>query len=238
MADGDRISFALFCQTIFFRIKCDCPIPEPGLFIFGMVLSSVLIKLFHMSINLIKILAQRQDQPDLPPVDPNTQDISAASATYTDKLVQAAIPVVLTGMYKYSRDIHQADQLIDENFGRQWQDKLFGENRELITAEVASYADVSREEADAKLKEIFSQAVEVIKSSTGNPDANTIAGLFTAQRNNILTHLPAAIGIGGFLEDDSLDDRTNKMHGPASSFMHTVEKVFSSSENPEDLPGK
>ena len=191
-----------------------------------------------MSINLIKILAQKQGQPELPPVDPNTQEISTASRTYTDKLVQAAIPVVLTGMYKYSRDIHQADQLIDENFGRQWQDKLFGESQELIIAEVAYYAGVSRGEADAKLKEVFSQAVDVIKSNISSPDANAIAGLFTGQRNNLLTHLPAAIGIGGYLNDDSLDDRTNKMHGPVSSFMHTVEKVFSSPEDPEDLPGK
>jgi len=191
-----------------------------------------------MSINLIKILAQKQGQPELPPVDPNTQEISPASRTYTDKLVQAAIPVVLTGMYKYSRDIHLADQLIDGDFDRQWQDRLFGESRELIIAEVASYAGVSRGEADKKLKEVFSQAVDVIKSRMGSPDANAVAGLFTGQRNNILTHLPAAIGIGGFLNDDSLDDRTNKMHGPASSFMHTVEKVFSSPENPEDLPGK
>ena len=191
-----------------------------------------------MSINLIKALSQKQGIPELPAIDPNTQDISAASRTYTDKLVQAAIPVVLTGMYKYSRDIHQADQLIDENFGRKWQNKLFGESQELIIAEVASYAGVSRGEADAKLKEVFSQAVDVIKSNISSPDANAIAGLFTGQRNNILTHLPAAIGIGGYLNDDSLDDRTNKMHGPVSSFMHTVEKVFSSPENPEDLPGK
>lgn len=198
----------------------------------------MLTKPLYMSINLIKALAQKQEMPDLPPVDPNTQDISAASGTYTDKLVQAAIPVVLTGMYKYSRDIHQADQLIDESFGRQWQDKLFGESRELIIAEVASYAGVSRGEADAKLTEVYSQSVDVIKSNISSPDANAVAGLFTGQRNNILTHLPAAIGIGGYLNDDSLDDRTNKMHGPVSSFMHTVEKVFSSPENPEDLPGK
>jgi hypothetical protein len=36
--------------------------------------------------------------------------------------------------------------------------------------------------------------------------------------------------LGRLLEDDSLDDRTNKMEGPISNFMHSIENKFSGNE--------
>jgi hypothetical protein len=46
-----------------------------------------------------------------------------------------------------------------------------------------------------------------------------------------LIYLPGYLQIGQALRDETLDDRTNKMEGPVSGFMHSVEKVFSSSSN-------
>jgi len=33
--------------------------------------------------------------------------------------------------------------------------------------------------------------------------------------------------MGDILNDDTLDDRTNKMEGPISNFMHSIENKFS-----------
>ena len=47
------------------------------------------------------------------------------------------------------------------------------------------------------------------------------------QRHNILLYLPAAMQMGDLLNDDTLDDRTNKMEGPISNFVHTIENKLS-----------
>lgn len=191
-----------------------------------------------MSVDLIKILAQKEGIAALPIVDPNTQEISATSEVYADKLAQAAIPSVLTGIYTYSRDVHQADTVLDDEFVDDWERKLFGDNLDNVKEEVASYAGVSVEEADVKLKDVFMHSIDAIKENVPSEDGASIKSLFTDQRTNILSHLPAAIGLGKLLNDNSLDDRTNKMHGPVSNLMHSIEKAFSGSQNPEDLEGK
>lgn len=191
-----------------------------------------------MSVDLIKTLAQKEGISALPIIDPNTQDVSADANTYTDKLAQAAIPSVLTGIYNYSRDVHQADNILEDDFVNDWEQKLFGDNLHNLKEEVASYAGVSVEEADVKLKDVFMQSITVIKENVPVEDGAAIKKLFTDQRTNILSHLPAAIGLGKLLNDNSLDDRTNKMQGPVSNLMHSIEKAFSGSQNPEDLEGK
>jgi hypothetical protein len=39
--------------------------------------------------------------------------------------------------------------------------------------------------------------------------------------------------MGYLLGDESMDDRTNKMEGPISSFMHTIEDKFSGGSKKE-----
>lgn len=53
---------------------------------------------------------------------------------------------------------------------------------------------------------------------------------FAEQRSNILKHLPVELHAGELLSDPAMDDKTNKMEGPMSGMMHTVEKIFSSSK--------
>jgi len=191
-----------------------------------------------MSVDLIKILAQKEGIAALPKVDPNTQEISDTSNVFADKLAQATIPSVLTGMYKYSRDVHQAETVLQNDFVQNWETKLFGDNTARLKREVASYAGVSEAEANEKLNDVFKRSIDVIKANVQKQDGTAIKNLFTDQRTNILSHLPAAIGLGKLLDDNSLDDRTNKMQGPVSNLMHSIEKAFSGGQNPEDLEGK
>jgi len=44
-----------------------------------------------------------------------------------------------------------------------------------------------------------------------------------SQRHTILSHLPAVLKIGDTLNEETFDDRTNKMEGPVSSFLHKIE---------------
>ena len=57
----------------------------------------------------------------------------------------------------------------------------------------------------------------------------TMKTYVTDQRNNILVYLPAELQMSTVVNDNTLDDRTNKMEGPMSNSMHFIEKIFSGS---------
>ncbi|MEJ0103550.1 MAG: hypothetical protein WDO19_13800 [Bacteroidota bacterium] len=72
--------------------------------------------------------------------------------------------------------------------------------------------------------------VNIINEDLAKSDGKNIKKYFTEERNNILRHLPGAIEIGNTLNDTTLDDRTNKMSGPVSAIMHSIEKTFASTD--------
>ena len=183
-----------------------------------------------MTLDLVQTMAQRNGISSLPKIDPNTQDISENAEGHADKLLQAAISAVLVGLYKYSRIEQQAANILSNVFFHHWQEEVFGIKREEFVSNVASYSGVYREEAVVKLDDVFSGAIAVIRENATDPTGSFIKHLFTQQRKNILLHLPAAIGMGEALEDNSLDDRTNKMEGPVSNIIHNIEKAFAGTE--------
>lgn len=187
-----------------------------------------------MALNLIQTLAHKDGMATLPKVDPNTQEISAAAQTFTDKLCQAAIPATLVGLYKYTRDEKKAANIVSSDFKNNWRQEIFGDSNEMLVSKVADYAGVPVNEATAKLDDIFNDTIQAIREKFNNITNIAIKNLFTEQRTNILSHLPAALGIGELLDDDSLDDRTNKMKGPVTNLMHTIEKTFAGTEGTEN----
>lgn len=194
-------------------------------------------KYYFMALNLIQTLAQRDGIPSLPKIDPNTQEIVAAAEVYADKLSQAAIPATLIGLYKYSRDEQKADNILGNSFSNRWREEVFGAGSEELTAKIADYAGVTNDEVKKKLDHVFAGATQVIREHLNEITGISVKNLFTEQRTNILSHLPAAIGAGEMLDDNSLDDRTNKMQGPVSNLMHKIEKAFAGTEGPEGKEG-
>lgn len=190
-----------------------------------------------MALDLIQTLAQRDGISSLPKIDPNTQEIAAVAEVYADKLSQAAIPAALIGLYKYSRDEQKADNIMDDGFFDKWRQEVFGGNNEELVAKVADYAGVTNDEAGKKLDQVFTETRQVIRENLSEVTGISVKNLFTEQRTNILSHLPAAIGAGEILDDNSLDDRTNKMQGPVSNLMHKIEKAFAGTDGPEGKKG-
>lgn len=55
-----------------------------------------------MAVNLIESIQQGMGYPELQKIDPNTQQVKLESSSQGHgNLAQAAIPAVLTGLYKY-----------------------------------------------------------------------------------------------------------------------------------------
>jgi hypothetical protein len=187
-----------------------------------------------MSVNIIELLTKQQGIDMLPKVDPNTQDITDKENRVTNLLLQALIPSVLAGFYKYSRNDNNAEMIYTGGDSNEWPDILFGKDKDTLLKKIAHYASVEEAEASRKMETIAENTHRLLIENAAPANGTGIKKLLTDQRHNILNHLPGDIGIGNALNDTTLDDRTNKMEGPVSSFMHAIEKQFSSTNIAEE----
>jgi hypothetical protein len=182
-----------------------------------------------MSTNLIEAIQKKMGYPPLQKVDPVNHEVKNSSEfSDREKLAQAAIPAVLAIIYKFTRSEEGRNILLSGNKKGSWLDTMLEYKEKAAVDKVSQYAGVSRAEAEQEMEAIAVQAIEIIKESAGKkPTQEHIKILVGDQRHSILGHLPAAMQLGSLLDDDTLDDRTNKMEGPISSFMHTIEDKFS-----------
>lgn len=182
-----------------------------------------------MSINIVDIIQKRTPYPPLKKIDPNTQDIlDKGSCTASDLMGQAAIPAVLTGIYKHSRNDAEAFIILHPDNEDNLLAFLFNEKDSEVIANIAAYAGVSEERASGELETIATHAITVIKEFLGRETTpQKLKSFMNDQRHHILVYLPGSLQMGDLLKDEGLDDRTNKMEGPVSNMMHKIENKFS-----------
>lgn len=179
-----------------------------------------------MAIDLIEEIRNQLGYKPLPKIDPNTQEPSTEAIP---DIGSAAIPAVLAGFYKGTRNEEAADKLVntkDEDILRE----LFCDHTEEVTESVANYSRVSPATAQTEMQKVVYAVKEVLQKNIKEVKGSTVMTFFTTQRSNILKHLPVELHMGELINDPAMDDRTNKMEGPMSGFMHKIEQIFSSSK--------
>jgi len=181
-----------------------------------------------MSVNIIELLSHHQGISSLPKIDPNTQDVEETQKHDSNRLLQAAIPAILAGFYQFSRNDDDAQIIAQQKEDSDWIGLLYGKEKQVLIEKIAEYASVPAQVAETKMEAIALDALRLLRINASPATGAGIKSLLTNERHNILNHLPGAIGIGNILNDSTLDDRTNKMEGPVSSFMHAIEKQFAS----------
>ena len=182
-----------------------------------------------MSTTLVEFIQKKLGYPALHKVDPVDHEVKQDSEpTGRQRLAQAAIPAVLASLYKFARTEEGSRQILADDTQISWLDTIL-KNKEIRAVDkVAHYAGVTAPEAEDNMKLIAMEAVQAIRESVAHhrtPEA--VKKYLSDQRHSILVYLPAAMQLGNLLEDDSLDDRTNKMEGPMSNLMHSIENKFS-----------
>ena len=186
--------------------------------------------------NLPELLQQHFNYPVLQKIDPNTQDITGKNPEDEANFGQAAIPALLTGLYKFTRTDEGAGSIIRGDISSNWVQTIFAGHYQEIIERVAAYAHTTKEDTARRLASIASKTVELIREATGpGRQISTVKEFMGNQRNNILPYLPAVLQTGELMDDSTLDDRTNKMEGPVSSIVQTLGSVFSGSDNDEKL---
>jgi hypothetical protein len=178
-----------------------------------------------MATNLIETIQQTLGYPVLKKIDPNKQEPkNEDDSNAPHELGQAAIPAVLAAMYKFSQTEEGDQQLLNADPDAGALQMVFEKKENVAVDKVARYAGTSSEEARIAMERIAAEAVKFVQEGVKNNPAPDKVKIFLGdQRHNILVYLPAAMQMGYLLGDNTIDDRTNKMEGPISNFLHKIE---------------
>ena len=186
-----------------------------------------------MATNIIETIQQNLEYPPLRKIDPNIQEaVDKPELSRVEKLSQGVIPAVLAGIYKLSRKDEGASSIIhlQSNNNAGLLSHIFEEAENEAVQKVAQYGEASETDVRNHMEIVAAESIRIIRKAVGeNADGEKVKKYLTGQRHNILVYLPAALAFGDLLHDETLDDRTNKMEGPISNFMHKIENKFSGS---------
>ncbi|CAN5846253.1 hypothetical protein BH11BAC4_BH11BAC4_12000 [soil metagenome] len=179
--------------------------------------------------NLPQQIQEYLGYPKLQLIDVNTGLPEDESAF--DKLSQAVVISFLTAVFKASRSKETAARITGIRAGNELLNALF-EKQEEIIERIAEYSNHSTAITTEKLLETASAFIVQLQKLLPADEAKKgeqLENLLTGERHEILRYLPADLKLGAYLDDKTLDDRTNKMEGPISSLLHKIENSFSTS---------
>ncbi|HSN60527.1 MAG TPA: hypothetical protein VLR49_06315 [Ferruginibacter sp.] len=184
---------------------------------------------------LIESLQKHFGYDQLRKIDPNTQYLKPGEAVSNEhQFNQAAIPVILTGIHRFTATDSGAEEVLSTQTSTDWVNKLFAEDADEVINRVAAYSGFDKAATQNKLNEMGAKATELIREavSPGNKMMD-VKNLMEAQISNILTFLPAPLHMGDLLHENTIDDRTNKMEGPISSLIQAIGSGFSKADEDE-----
>jgi hypothetical protein len=181
-----------------------------------------------MAKNFVETIQTKLGYPPLQKIDPNIQEAKKGARSQQERLAQAAIPAVLTALYSFTRSDEGSQAILAGEGYSGWLPVIFPDKENTAVGKVAQYAGVTEETAAKEMEKIADEAVAVLRKEAGeHPTPEKIRATMDTERHHILVTLPAAMQMGDLLHEETLDDRTNKMEGPVSNFLHKIENFLS-----------
>lgn len=193
-----------------------------------------------MSVNLIKTIQENLGYPALKKIDPNSQGFSIdKDHEITNKFSQAAIPAVLTALYKFVQTDEGATEVLNVSNSTNWVGQIFDDNRKEAIQTITAYAQHANEDPVARMNAIAYEAIKVTKENLpDNAGIKEVKDFFSNQVQNIVPYLPVELKMGELLHDNTLDDNTKKMEGPISSLMQSIGSAFSNPVTEDEIKNK
>ena len=180
--------------------------------------------------NIPEQLQELLNYPVLQVIDANTG--LPENAAEFDALSQSTLITFLAGLYKATRTKEGSFLVQSQETATDLLSSIFPKEEE-ITEKIALYNNQTIDTVKMKLDEVatgFLSIEEYKNHHIGTGKDDNLKTLLTSQRHEILRYLPGNLKIGNLLNDESLQDNTNKMEGPVSSLMHKIENIFSSAD--------
>lgn len=188
-----------------------------------------------MAVNILEKIHQNLGYPTIQNIDTATQQVTGNE----EKFSQAAVPAVLTGLYRYAQKDEGAEEILQVVTSTAWLKKFFETDKEAVVNTIAEYSNRSFEQTETEMIAIANEAVKVTKENLGtDAGIKEVKALLLNQRDNILPHLLPVLNMGRYLNDDTLDDVTNKMEGPVSSMIKSIGSAFSNPVTGEEIEHK
>jgi hypothetical protein len=182
-----------------------------------------------MAIDIIHEIKNHLGNAPVPKIDPNTQEPVKEEKGFLNNVESAAIPVVLLGFYKNTRNEDDANNIMKQDDAATLK-TLFKEHTDQVIKTVSNHSNADEGEAKTAMEKTIAAIKKIVRDNVKDLNGFNIMAFFTNQRTNILKHLPTELHAGELLNDPAMDDRTNKMEGPMSGMMHGIEKIFSSNK--------
>ncbi|MEP6596524.1 MAG: hypothetical protein ABJA71_11290 [Ginsengibacter sp.] len=185
-----------------------------------------------MAINIVESVQQKLNVDELQKIDPNTgKPVESGSSKTGNIFYQAAIPAVLTGLYKFTRTDDGNKEILNGKSGNLLS-SFFGEHRNDVISKVADITETTAGETDEKMEKIAEAGMSILKENLPQKSLEIdVKNFLTGQRHNILLYLDPVLKLGHHIEDNTVDDSINKMEGPVSDLMHNIGQIFSASGN-------
>ncbi len=189
-----------------------------------------------MAINLLQIVQENLGYLPLQKIDPNTQLVKVEvdeQEHREQEFCQAAIPSVLIALSEFSQTDEGANSILHTELSSDWTAIIFGENSKKVINEIADYSAHTTNYTVSKLNIIAKEAVRLVRQEVPSGTIADVKMLMADSRNDVFPFLPPSMHMGVLLNDNTIDDRTNKMEGPISSLMHAIGASFSGSDTNE-----
>jgi len=181
--------------------------------------------------NILETIQKNLGFEALKKIDPNTQQTKGEdTAMGNSAIAQAGIPAILIGIYNKLEE--NPDLSVFETAKGNLLEAIFGKSTETVVGQIDNYSKFADKHSTQQLEHIASESLRVIKENIGEKhDESSIRNFVAKNKPDTLLYLPPSLDLGTILKNNNLDDRTGKMEGPVSSFMHKVEKAFNTSGN-------
>jgi hypothetical protein len=183
--------------------------------------------------NIIETIQKNLGFSPLIKINPNTQEPEGHDTSMgNNALVQAAIPSILIGIYNRLEMDADISHISDPKQTGGLLDSIFGKSKNEVVKHINAYAKNQDKHNDQQLEHIASECLRVICDGMGDDKSEaSVRNFVSKNKPDALLYLPASIELGKILSNNNLDDRTGKMEGPVSSFMHKMEKTFNTSSS-------
>lgn len=164
-------------------------------------------------------------------IDPNTQQVPGHDQLLgNNALAQAAIPAILLGIFNQLEQNPDLGVFYTEQ-PASLLERIFGDSAETVVKQIEDYSKIKDKHIKQELEHIASESLRVIRENLGDSASeNTLRHFVANNKQDTLLYLPPSLALGTILQNNNLDDRTGKMGGPVSGFMHKMEKAFNSSD--------
>ena len=182
--------------------------------------------------NLIEEIAAHLGYPPLEKIKPINDEPAADAIINNEQLfAQAAIPAVLVALYKYSLSDEGAANIIGTE--RTWANNLFFNEASQVVGTIASYSGKTEGEVQQALPKVIEASITKINEANSSDNTmHTVRNYLANERNQFLPYLPPQLHMGDVLQDNTIDDKTNKMEGPVSNLIKSIGNVF---DSPDDV---